>query len=103
MKLIADSPSSEMYRSGLEIDCACARCGSSCCWVDCWNGCEDGYLNRFEEDPLWFDDEYDQPCDACQVCGGWNVCCSGEEWCEANPLPGREEIKRGQIEWFTTE
>ena len=101
MNLIADRPSPEMYALGLEIDCQCARCGSSCFWVDCDNGCEDGYLNLYEQDPLWYEDEYDTPCHVCHARGGWNVCGSGDKWCEANPLPGRENIKSGQIEWFT--
>jgi len=29
------------------------------------------------------------------------VCMSSPEWCEANPLPRREHIKRGKVEWFT--
>ncbi len=29
------------------------------------------------------------------------VCMSSEEFCNANPLPGRKHIKRGQLEWFT--
>lgn len=103
MKAIADHPPPEMYASGLEIDCQCARCGASCGWVDCWNDCEDGYLNRHEEDPLWYEDEYDCPCDICSARGGWQVCLSSAEWCEANPLPGREAIPRGKIEWFTVE
>lgn len=101
MGVIADHPPREMYASGLEIDCQCARCGSSCHWIDCWNGCDDGYLNFYELDPLWYDDDYDQPCDVCQCRGGWQTCLSEPEWCEANPLPGRENVKRGEIEWFT--
>jgi hypothetical protein len=26
---------------------------------------------------------------------------SSPEWCEANPLPGREKVKRGELEWYT--
>ncbi len=71
MKAIADSPTPEMYESGMEIDCQCARCGSS---VDT---------------------------DHCDGKGVWHRCMSSSEWCEANPIPGREDIKRGKIEWFT--
>jgi hypothetical protein len=93
MQVIADHPTAEMYASGLEIDAQCARCGSSCEWVDCWAGCEDGYRS---------DDEYDWPCDECHGRGGWQHCISSAEWCEANPLPGREDVRRGAIEWFTS-
>jgi hypothetical protein len=101
LNAIADHPTDEMYATGLEIDCQCARCGSSCYWEDCSNGCEDGYLNRYEEDPLWYDNDYDQLCEICCGRGGWQLCDSGHEWCQANPLPGQEDIRRGAIEWFT--
>jgi hypothetical protein len=43
-------------------------------WVDCLRfDCEDGYVNRYDEDPLWFDDEY-IVCDECQGRGGWWQC-----------------------------
>ncbi len=99
--VIAEHPPPEMYAPGVEIDCQCARCGSSCDWVDCWEGCEDGYHNRYEEDPLWYDNAYDQPCHTCHAHGGWQMCISSAEWCKANPLPGRGNVERGQIEWFT--
>lgn len=28
------------------------------------------------------------------------MCLSSPEWCEANPLKGREQVRRGSIEWF---
>ena len=49
MKIIAEHPPAEMYATGQEIDCQCARCGGSCVWVDCWNGCDDGYHDRYEK------------------------------------------------------
>ena len=41
----------------------------------------------------------------CARCGGsceWQECECGNDakWCEANPLPGRESVKRGTLEWF---
>lgn len=27
-------------------------------------------------------------------------CLSSAKWCEAHPLPDREHIKRGEIEWY---
>lgn len=108
MKAIADHPPSEMYRAGLEIDCQCARCGSSCYWQDCWN-CEDGYCGSDCIDDLCHGGECIHGdsgqiiCDICHGYSGWQMCCSSPEWCEANPLPGREDTKRGAIEWFTIE
>ena len=102
MGVIADYPPREMYAPGLEIDCQCARCGSSvdserCDWcVDGFDGhdCgEDCCPCLYPEDNV-----------PCQVCRGrvvFHRCMSSPEWCEANPLPGRENVKHGEIEWFT--
>lgn len=32
----------------------------------------------------------------------WRFCLSGAEWCEANPLEGRESVRRGEFEWYAT-
>lgn len=46
------------------------RCGEPLSVVDCWNGCDDGYFDGYEEDPLWYDmgEMY-----ACLVCRGHGV------------------------------
>jgi hypothetical protein len=102
MKLIAESPSPEMYRSGLEIDCQCARCGSSVVTDDC-KYCEDGFYGHDcgEDCCCCLYPEENVPCQYCRGTGVWHRCLSSPEWCKANPLPGREAIERGAIEWFT--
>ena len=78
--VIADSPP----RDGREWDCQCARCGSSTDFVICENCGGDG----------------------CSQCGGrtgFLLCLSSTEWCETHPLPERDEVKRGAIEWFVVE
>jgi hypothetical protein len=94
MTTIADRPTDEMYRSGLEIDAQCARCGSSMGSENCWF-CDDGIT--IDEDGC----DTDDICEECNGRGVWNRCLSSPEWCEANPLPGRESVERGAIEWFT--
>ena len=100
MKAIAERPPSEMYASGLEIDCQCARCGSSCGYEHCY-ACDDGFDGHdCGEDccPCLYPEENV----VCQICeGGWHRCLSSPEWCNANPVPGREAVERGKIEWFT--
>jgi hypothetical protein len=92
-------------RDGGEWDCQCARCGSSCDYVDCWN-CEDGGCGSDCIDDLCHGGECIHGhsgqirCDICDGHGGWWACLSDSEWCNANPIAGREEIKFGQIEWF---
>src|SRR5262249_33757859 len=105
MRVIADHPPPEMYRLAGEIDCQCARCGSSCDYQDCWNCDEDGFSDHdCGEDTCCC--LHPEPNVVCHVCGGhagWQRCISSPEWCQANPLPGREHVPRGSIEWFTIE
>lgn len=88
MKAIADHPPPEMYGPGLEIDCQCARCGSSCDWQECCE-CDDGFSgHECGEDCCAC--PYPEPNVVCQYCwgrGGRHWCLSSPEWCEANPLP----------------
>jgi len=97
--VIRESPPND----GREWDCQCARCGSSCSAVDCetcggegYDGHECGEDTCACGDP----DEPNVPCSICLGAGGWMVCISSREWCEAHPLPDRADVKRGQIEWF---
>lgn len=43
-------------------------------WEDCWNGCDDGYLSLYDEDPLFYDEDDQEVCDICDGKGGWWVC-----------------------------
>lgn len=88
--------------AGCELDgdteCQCARCGSSVARVRC-DACggsgrtEPGELQQ--EDPLRYDEDDTEPCHDCSGAGGWWKCESSIEWCEANPLPGREDVASG--------
>lgn len=84
-------------RDGREWEPQCARCGSSCVFEDCDNCCGEGEI----EDDDWQCEGEFYRCDWCLGAGGFESCCSSREHCEAHPLPGREDIKRGVIEWFT--
>ena len=64
-----DSPKRETF-----FDETCAICGSFMFWEDCWNGCEDGYLDCFEEDPMWYDEGDVRICDVCEGKGGFYIC-----------------------------
>ena len=87
-------------RDGRTWDCQCARCGSSCYFVDCDNCSGEGWI----EDEDWQADEGDGwDCEWCRGSGGHWACVSSPEYCEANPCEGRGELKRGTIEWFTFE
>lgn len=102
MTHIGPMPTPAMYKTGLEIDCQCARCGSSIASEHCVD-CEDGFCDHDcgEDYCCCADPERNVPCDTCRGQGVVHQCLSSHAWCNANPLPGREDIKRGQIEWFT--
>ena len=98
MKSISDYPPAEMYAQGGEIDCQCARCGSSMVAFEC-EVCQGDGL-QYEGDGQ---DEMAFECDGCDGRGVIHVCFSSDEWCEANPLEGREDVPRGKIEWYVVE
>lgn len=96
--VIADHPPAD----GREWSCQCARCGSSCDWSECdWCGGEGVDGHDCGEDCCccsYPDDNV--TCDICCGTGGWWTCLSSASFCLQNPLPGREDIKRGNAEWF---
>jgi len=89
---------------GQEWYCQCARCGSSADFHRC-DQCEDGYSDHEcgEDCCCCADPELNVICDICQGHEGWYLCMSSPEWCKSNPLPGRESIERGSIQWFVVE
>ena len=102
MKVIADHPPDEMYRADLDIECQCARCGSSIDHQHC-EYCEDGYDGHDCGDDCCacLHPEENVTCRYCDGTGVWHTCMSSPEWCRANPLHGREDVPRGKIEWYT--
>ena len=54
-------------------DSTCTICGSPLEWEECWNGCDDGYFDMYDEDPLWYD-EGEEMCEICRGTGGYWVC-----------------------------
>ena len=51
-------------------------------WVACWNGCEDGYFDAYEDDPINNDPGVMLRCSECCGHGGWTVC---GECCKNSP------------------
>ena len=61
-----------------ETEPVCAVCGMCMEWEDCWNGCEDGFFNLYEEDPLFYDEDDTEVCEICKGQGGYWVCPNAE-------------------------
>lgn len=93
-------------RDGRDWECQCARCGSSLDWISCEACGGEGITGPgelYEDDPLWYDVDDYEPCHQCGGQASWPSCLSGPEWCNANPLSGREAVKRDTPEWFVVE
>lgn len=77
----------------------CARCGSSVVWEECTECGGDGYADHEcgEDTCCCLNPEDNVPCDCCRGDGGWYLCLSSADWCNANPLPGCEQVKRGEM------
>jgi hypothetical protein len=53
----------------------CKECGSELVWEDCPAiGCEDGWIDVYEDDPLWYDPGDEEVCEECNGKGGWLRC-----------------------------
>lgn len=100
---IGSRPLPEMYAPDLEIECQCARCGSSVHYEDCSECCGEGVTHHDcgEDCCACLHPENNVPCEICNSTGVNHFCLSSAEWCQANPIPGREGFRRGEIEWFT--
>ena len=48
--------------------------GDCTAWVPCWQGCEDGYFDAYEDDPINNDEGDLEVCRECHGEGGWVVC-----------------------------
>ena len=43
-------------------------------WVSCYAGCDEGYFDAYDEDPLWADPGDLEVCSECRGAGGFVVC-----------------------------
>ena len=85
--------------SGWGEDAQCARCGSSVHYVRCWDCGDEGVTHHDcgEDTCCCLHPEDNVVCETCGGDGGSLHCISGPEWCEANPLPGRELVKSSAL------
>jgi hypothetical protein len=95
----------ECPNDGRQWECQCARCGSSLEFEECDNCAGEGvYGHECGEDTCCcLHPEDNVPCNYCGGKGNYPQCLSVSTWCEANPLPGRENVKRSTPEWFVVE
>lgn len=78
-----------------EEDCQCARCGSSCEFLRCFNCGGEGYSHHAcgEDTCCCLHPEDNVVCTWCAGTGGALHCISTPALCQADPLPGRESIE----------
>lgn len=55
----------------------CSICNCVLEWEDC-GSCEDGYVDLYEDDPLWYDPGDVELCNICGGNGGWLACPNAE-------------------------
>jgi hypothetical protein len=83
---------------GREWHAQCARCDSSVDFERC-RDCDGSGFAEWETD-----DENDiAPCEICNGEGSWPMCLSSAAWCQAHPRPGRENVERGEVEWYVVD
>lgn len=70
----------------VETEPFCPICGAPMYWEECWSGCDEGYHSRYDEDPLFYDEDDCEVCDICQGKGGYWVCLSPEEHVETGEV-----------------
>lgn len=51
-----------------------ADVGDNVGWVPCWYGCDDGYFDDYEDDPICNEPGDISLCPECHGKGGWQVC-----------------------------
>lgn len=52
----------------------CPICGAELEWMECQAGCDDGQIDGYEEDPMWYSPGETYRCSACKGKGGWLEC-----------------------------
>jgi hypothetical protein len=68
-----------------EMDESCPHCGHDIIhWGDCEAGCDDGFFNLYDEDPLWYDEDDIEGCEDCFETGI-------QQWC---PKCGKDPRKK---------
>jgi len=48
--------------------------GDNTAWVPCWAGCNEGYFDEYEDDPITYDPGDLSLCSECHGNGGWTLC-----------------------------
>jgi len=75
----------------------CGRCGTEMEFDECAECGGEGGFDAYEQDPLWYNEGDITACTMCDGMGGWWTCGSDPDWCDAHPIEGREDVKRGTI------
>lgn len=52
----------------------CPVCGAELYWEDCGACGGEGFVDVYDNDPLWYDPGDTEPCEMCGGQGGWYLC-----------------------------
>lgn len=86
----------ELPKDPWDYDTQCARCGSSLRFEACEMCDGEGWI----EGTRHYHVVEHLGCPSCRGERCFPICLSSEEFCQSNPLPGREGEKRSTPEWF---
>ena len=64
----------------------CDVCGSYMVWEDCGE-CDDGLVDLYDEDPLWYEEDEFEECSTCHGNTGWWMCPRADEHPQLIAIP----------------
>ncbi len=59
---------------GVPTGAICSECGNGREWIDCWMCGGAGYIESYEDDPMWYRPGQTDDCEVCDGAGGWYYC-----------------------------
>lgn len=88
-----------------QIEFCCKRCGGSLTFETCWGCGGEGVSGHDcgEDTCVCLDQSDNMECEECGGSGTFAMCMNSDEYCEANPMPGRSHIDRHTPEQYEYE
>lgn len=69
-------------------DPTCPVCGETLDWTDCYElDCDDGVVDLYEEDAIYYEPGETEACHTCNGAGGWLECPNAENHPQLKATP----------------